>query len=689
MRSVGLIIAAAVAVSAQSLPVKKVTLYKSGVGSFERTGDVPAGSPVQLEFKTDQMDDVLKSLTLQAGSGLSVKGVRYDLNIPLAERLQELGIELPPQSSLAVLLDQWRGSKLDVRYRGEAVSGTILSARVAGGANGAQRQELNLMLDSGEVRMLLMDEVTEFKFADAAQQQKLQKALQLAAQLKSDLKKTVTIDTAGTGTHPLLVRYLTAMPLWKSAYRLNLPETGDPTLQGWAIVENKTGEDWNNISLNLVSGKPVSFISQLYEPQMVNRPVAALRENEAVGPDVYEGDVRAEALDAGVGGGVGSGVVGVAPEARSSGFKRADGTRLGASAAPPPPPPSPKYQGNAGVTLQQNMGRAMMQVQIASNTTREAGELFEYRFDQPVSAKQGESLLVPFVQQSVKALQVDVYSDRSTPNPRAAVELTNNTGKTLDGGPITLYRAGDYAGEGLVETLRNGDKRLFSYAVDLGLRISSKLDSSSQVVREIHASGGVLTARSAYEVTTTFTAHNVDARAKTLLIEHPVQSGTKILSPTPAETTSSLYRFSVNVPAKGDATLPVKEESMSDATFSIGMMDEGTALFYMQNKALSAQGKQQLQQMIDKKRQIASVDADLSRLDTEVREANEEQQRLRQNVDSLNRVAGQDEQVRKYAAQLTAQDTRLAQLRDQQAALRKQKAALTSELNAFVEKMEF
>jgi septal ring factor EnvC (AmiA/AmiB activator) len=183
--------------------------------------------------------------------------------------------------------------------------------------------------------------------------------------------------------------------------------------------------------------------------------------------------------------------------------------------------------------------------------------------------------------------------------------------------------------------------------------------------------------------------HNIDSRSKVWLVEHPVRSDAKVLSPAPSETTSSRYRFTVNIPAKGDATLPVKEESRSDTTFTVGMMDEGTALFYLQNKALSAQGKQQLQQMIDKKRQIASVDADLSRLDTEVREANEEQQRLRQNVDSLNRVAGQDEQVRKYAAQLTAQDARLAQLRDQQAALRKQKATLTSELNAFVEKMEF
>ncbi len=104
----------------------------------------------------------------------------------------------------------------------------------------------------------------------------------------------------------------------------------------------------------------------------------------------------------------------------------------------------------------------------AAADAREAGELFEYSFSSPVTVKQGESAMLPFLQQKIGARKLLVYAENYGLNPRDAAELTNNTGKTLDGGPITVYDAGSYAGEALVETLPMGDKRLISYGVDLG-----------------------------------------------------------------------------------------------------------------------------------------------------------------------------------------------------------------------------
>ena len=116
---------------------------------------------------------------------------------------------------------------------------------------------------------------------------------------------------------------------------------------------------------------------------------------------------------------------------------------------------------------------------------REAGELFEYSFAEPVTVKQGESAMLPFLQQKIGARKLLVYAENYGLNPRDAAELANNTGKTLDGGPITVYDTGSYAGEALVETLPMGDKRLISYGVDLGTRITTAFATSQAVVREI------------------------------------------------------------------------------------------------------------------------------------------------------------------------------------------------------------
>ena len=152
---------------------------------------------------------------------------------------------------------------------------------------------------------------------------------------------------------------------------------------------------------------------------------------------------------------------------------------------------------------------------------QDLGELFEYSFSGPVTVKKGESAMLPFLAtESQYAQTADLFREASDLHPMNAAEITNSTGKTLDGGPITVYDAGAYAGEALVETLKAGDKRLIGYGVDLGTRMTTAWDSSRDVVREVHLHRGVMTTRSAVEETKTYTIKNVDAKAKTLIIEH-------------------------------------------------------------------------------------------------------------------------------------------------------------------------
>jgi hypothetical protein len=199
--------------------------------------------------------------------------------------------------------------------------------------------------------------------------------------------------------------------------------------------------------------------------------------------------------------------------------------------------------------------------------------------------------MLPFLQQPIEARKLLIYSDHSSQHPTNAAELTNSSGKTLDGGPITVYDGGAYGGEALMETLKAADKRLISYAVDLGTRITEAFGSKQAVVREIHAARGILTTKLAAEETRTYTVRNVDKKAKTLIIEHPLRQGYTLLNQKPAEKTASAYRFEIQLAPGATQEFPVSEERVYDQTYQVTSLTPDVILSYVSNRTLSDAGR--------------------------------------------------------------------------------------------------
>jgi hypothetical protein len=662
---IGLLIAgmAGIAVGAE-LPVKEVVLYKNGIGYFQRVGEVRPGETARLEFKATEMNDVLKSLTVLEEGGGKVTGLRYDSSEPLARKIAEFPFRLGERQPITALLDQLKGARLEVRLGSQAQSGRIVGARqVPGDEKRPEREEVTLLLDSGELRSIDLSGATGLRLTDPELELQLKDYLGGVAQGRSLEKRSIYIDSADAKSRRLVVSYVIPTPVWKSSYRLIWRASGEPLLEGWGIVDNTTGEDWQNVQLALVSGRPVSFISRLYEPRYVGRPTAELPEEQAAAPVVYGGaveDLRERRADRP--GGVVGGVLAAAPRP------------LARAAAPAVP--------------------AMERMEVASSVAPEAqahelGELFEYRFATPVTVRKDESAMLPFVQEKLSARKLLIYSEMGSVNARNAAEITNSTGKTLDGGPITVYDSNAYAGEALMETLKAGDKRLISYAVDLGTRVTTQLGSNRDMIREIHVRRGLLTTRSALQETKTYTIRNVDAKAKILVIEHPVRPEYKLVNQKPAETTASAYRFEVRVAPAGTEKFPVIEERVYESSIGLANLTPDVLVSYVQNKALSEAARRQLEWIVELKKQLADTDRAIRQTEEQINELGRDQERIRQNLRSLNEVSGQQAQVQNYARQLAAQETQLATLRDRLAELRKKKAALESELNAAIEKMEF
>jgi hypothetical protein len=669
------LLAVAALAAAAELPVKQVVLYKHGVGFFERSGKLGPGESARLDFNASEMNDVLKSLTIEERGGGKISGLRYDSMDPLGHKLAEFPFQIGAAQPLSVMLDQLKGARLELKFGAETVAGAIVNGRlVASSDKQPEREQLTLMLDSGELRTLDLSAATGIHFTDPQLQQQFHDYLAALAAARSKEKRSVYIDSTDAREREVVASYMIPAPVWKSSYRLIFGASGQPVLEGWAIVDNTTGEDWTKVQLSLVSGRPISFVSQLYAPKYVERPEAELADDRAARPVVHEGGFDANVgVGRGSGGGVGGGV-------------------YRAQAAPAPPPQAKamarQFAPSAGLNLAETLQVAPSSI-VASASAGELGELFEYRIAQPVTIRKDESAMLPFLQQPIEARKLLIYSDHSSQHPTNAAELTNSSGKTLDGGPITVYDGGAYGGEALMETLKAADKRLISYAVDIGTRITEAFGSKQAVVREIHAARGLLTTKLAAEETRTYTVRNVDKKAKTLIIEHPLRQGYTLLNQKPAEKTASAYRFEIQLAPGASQEFPVSEERVFDQTYQVSSLTPDIILSYVGNRTLSDAGHGQLQRIAEQKRQLADNNGALQEAERQTRDLTADEERIRQNIGSLSNVSGQQQQVQNYARQLDAHEQQLAALRDRQAELQKKKSALEAELNKLIEALAF
>ena len=665
-RSFAAAMAAAGMLVAADLPVRHVVLYKHGVAFFERSGDLASGESAKLDFKSADMNDVLKSLTVNEAGGGKVTGVRYDSSQPLQNRLADFPFHLADKQSLALFLDQLKGARVELQYGNAPMKASIVSGRITDGKdNQPQKEMLVVLTESGDLRTIDLSAVAAMRLADPSLQLQLREYLTAVSNSRNKDQRSVYIDSADKRGRKISASYMIPMPAWKSSYRLIFPPSGDATLEGWAIIDNTTADDWTNIKLAVVSGRPISFQTRLYDPKFMMRPYAELAEDRAVRPEVYESAMMNAPQPAqmramsGMGGGVIGGVIGGVPGLARKSLMATDSVQVAPSS---------------------------VSIDAAG---RDMGELFEYSFATPVTVKRNESAMLPFLQQTLGSRKLLIYSDHSVPNPRNAAELTNATGKTLDGGPITVYDQGAYAGEALMETLKSSDKRLISYGIDLGTRIGTALDSSDALVREVHSRKGVTTAKTVYKKTTNYTIKNADARAKTLLIERPIRGGYKVMNQKPVETTTTAWRFEVKLGPNASETFPVIEELLLNESLDVSSITNEQLSIWIQNKAISAGGRQALERIAMKKDEIAVVANEMNVNDVKINEVIKDQERLRQNLGSLNRVGGQQELVQKYVRDLSSQETQIAQLRDKISEQRTRKNALESELQALIDKLEF
>ena len=686
------------------LPVKRVVLYKNGVGYFEHSARVQGNQDLNIDFTTAQLNDVLKSLTaVDLGDG-RISGVRYNSIAPLDERLKALRLPFGEAVTRADFLSALRGARVEVRGKGETATGRLLSVEQEDRTNDSgvtnHVTEFSVMTDSGEMRNFDLGSGVSLRLAERDLNDEVGRYLNLVGSSRARDLRRMTISDSGKGDREIFVSYISEVPVWKSTYRIILPEKANekPLLQGWAIVDNTIGEDWKDVQLSLVAGSPQSFIQDISQPLYARRPVVALPQSAMLRPQTQEATMveeknagppsPADGVVGGVPGGIG-GPVGSGSGAGGSAYELS----------------SPVNATTRGLSMYEQMGAARKTdhvyggykkwldqdagyLQDAAAESRALGDYFEYNIKQSITIGKNQSALVPILQSRIEAEKVTLWSADANQPPLRALWIKNASGLTLDSGTFNIIDSGTFAGEGLIATVHPDERRLLSYAADTAVRVTAEAEFKNQPATHIRLAKGVMLVTREQRNKIKYTVRNADTAARQVVIEHPVREGWKLVDDNkPEETSAAHYRFRVAVDPNKTSELTVEEfhQELTSSMLTDLTQDRLDALLVENHVTPALQDA--FHRVLEQKNQIYFVQSDIESRQRELTAINRDQARVRENMKVLKGSAEEKALLLRYTRQLDSQEDRLTTLNKEIRDLEHKKSQEQLKLEAMVQEI--
>ncbi len=637
-----------------NLPITHMTLYKHGVGFFERRAEL-SGEEVELSFRVEEMNDVLKSLTaIDLGSG-QVLGLDYATPQGREERLAGCSVRLADDRSLRDLLVSLRGRRVRLRLdQGEEASGTLLGLDELPERQPVEASPVSLLLDeTSQVEAVALGRVQGVEILDERGADDLRFFLKTA--LTQEDYRQVTIRLS-PGEHDLSVSYIAPAPTWRVSYRLVCDPDADggprALLQGWGIFDNRLEEDLEGISLSLVAGMPISFVYDLYTPFTPQRPVVEEEARVAAAPVEF---AEAEAFR-------GAEPPGAAMGAVMRGF------------APAPAPARAK----AAISREALAG--------ASPVTTEGealGELFQYNIGTPVTVQRGHSAMVPIVGADLGYRKDLLYNGSKMPaHPVATLRLKNESGLTLERGPVTVVEGGEYVGEAVLPFTVEGGEVVVPHAVELGVKVRE----DSGTARETHG----LNVKGAYlhleEWEIRWRLYQLNSslgEAKTVLVEHPRTPHYDLAdTPDPKERTDEHYRFEVEVPGRGEAKFRVRERRLLSHREELRRQSYADLQRYLRRGLLDREVYNRVAELLGLWEKIGDAEKRLKEVEQERQKIYKAQQQIQGNMGALSTTGKEGALRARYVEQLEASEDQLQALDKRESNLKAEIERLEGEIEA-------
>jgi hypothetical protein len=641
------------------LPVTHLTLYKHGVGFFKRRAKV-AGEEVELSFRAEEMDDILKSLTAVDLGGGQVLNIAYPTPQSREERLAGCSIRLGDERSLRDLLAGLRGRRVRlVLDQGDELAGTLLGLDELPERQPLATSLVSLLLDEADqVQAVHLGRVQGVQILDKRGSGDLRFFLQAA--LTQEEYRQVTIRLS-PGEHDLSVWYIAPAPTWRVGYRLVIGEDdASALLLGWGILDNRLDEDLEDISLSLVAGMPISFVYDLYKPFTPDRPHVVEEARVAPGPVEFVDALETELRELSPKAGMGAMMRAAAPAKYDVTRDRAAFSREAIEAAAP-----------------------------VSTTGQALGELFQYLVGTPVTIGRGQSAMVPILSADVGYRKDLLYNSAKMPtHPVATLRLQNETGLALERGPVTVLDSGEYVGEGLLPLTAPGGEVVVSYAVELGAKVREESGSR----REVHGlsiKGAYLRIEEWDVRWREFEVNNSTLRSLTILVEHPRTSGYELFdTPQPEESTDEHVRIQVQVPARRKGTLRVQERRLVARREELRKQSVRGLQRYLRQGLITPAVHEHVAELLSLWERIADGEERIEGLASERKTVYEAQRQIQGNMGALSTTGKEGTLRSRYVQQLADSEDRLNELARDDVALKAKVEQLKEEIAARLETLE-
>ncbi len=653
----------------KELSIKKVIIHRSGISYFILKGLMIGTGTFELEFKIDEMDDVLKSLfVLDTSEKGYISSISYDAALETSQLLKSIMLNIPDRGSLSSLITQIKGADVKLTVTGgKTIVGTIIGIEEIEKMNKNEKTVENVLILLQE-----NDEISKFNFSDFKSfnilNEDIKKDLKffldtVISGKKKDAKK-IKINCESGGDEEVerivFVYYIRESPIWKTSYRLIMSKEQAQEekclLSGWSLIENTTNQDWENVELSLVAGMPVSFKYEFYRPIFIQRPVIRPPKVLSVKPtDIEEGlkmeDYKEYEMDA-------------LEEAPRDMMKKA---KMGRRGMPQPAPAAAGFGGRMMSIMSDDalLDKVKSQTQVQ---TKDLGELFEYNISNLVTIKRKQSALVPILTEVIKARRVLLYNKNEyDKNPNACLEITNDTNLTLERGPVTIIYDDNLAGEAIVPFLNKEDIRLLNYAVEQAVLITHETKTESLSVHKITIGSGYSYEYYYTNMMTTYKIKNKTSEEKELYLDHPKTHGYKFIEkPVDPEETSNYWRFKITLKPKDAITFKLKEQREDYSSNYLRNWSRDDILkrvvFYVKHKFINEKLENQLKEIAESIQDLNQKKKKQSKLVEERNQMSDEQSRLRENIS----VLGEDTQSitlkERYIKKLNDQESRFEKI---------------------------
>ncbi len=713
---------------AVELPLTRVVLFNAGVGYFQRDGAIDGNARIEMRFPEQDVNDLLKSLILEDKTGGKLKAVTYDGKHPIDVTLKSFAVDLTENPGIAQLLVQVRGEKVEVTDKqGTITVGLIVGVEKPAPNDGTQTvtgegELLNLLSPDG-LQSVAISKLRKIKLLKPELEAEFRKALEVLASARGASKKTVVVAFDGNGRRNVKVAYVTEAPMWKATYRLTLGEKdkAQAALQGWATVENTTDEDWTNVKVGLVAGRPMAFEMNLYDPLFVPRPMVEPELFASLRPPVYQGAINntanpqggvgnpggggfggggqsgfgggqggfGAAQNLGAGGGVtgvGGGQFGNASNFNFQGGNYRPSTRELLGPRLSNQDFNSRVSGGGKPSVQAAATGAGPKV-LSAAAAMSLGDHFEYAIEDPVTLPRLKSALLPIVTDSLDCKRVSIFNERDAiKHPLLGLRLTNKTKRNLAQGPMTVYDNDTFAGDARVPDTAPGETRLVSYAIDLNTEVVPRVTRANPVIELAKIVGGLLTVNEKARVTTRYLIRNRGPSERTVIVEHAIRAGWKLFAPEkPMETSRDMYRFEVVAKSNETVTLEVLEDSPTSTNTNLTSIGEEALRFYVAAAETGPAIKQALAKVLEMRSSTATAKKSLAEEIAALKAIGDDQTRIRAN---LERVPKDSEAYKRYLKKFDDQETEIEKRQAKQKELETQIIAEESAYKSYLEKLK-